>query len=59
MGTLDPDFPDPVGEARWAAQAVGGDVLLVEEAGHYPLSQRPDVVAPAVLTFLERVGHRA
>jgi pimeloyl-ACP methyl ester carboxylesterase len=59
MGTLDPDFPDPVGEASWAARAVRGDVLLVEEAGHYPLSQRPDVVAPAVLTFLERVGHRA
>lgn len=59
MGALDPDFPDPVAEAGWAARAVRGDALLVEEAGHYPHSQRPDVVAPAVLAFIERVGHRA
>jgi len=59
MGALDPDFPEPITEATWAAGEVGADVLLVEEAGHYPLAQRADVVAPAVLAFLERVSDRA
>jgi pimeloyl-ACP methyl ester carboxylesterase len=59
MGTLDPDFPDPASEARWAAGAVGGETLLVEEAGHFPLAQRPDVVVPAVLSFVQRISRRA
>ena len=55
MGTLDPDFPDSAAEAAWAAQALDGEVLMVEQAGHYPLAQRPDAVVPAVLGFLSRV----
>ena len=34
MGTLDPDFPDPAAEAAWVAERTGGEVLLVEDAGH-------------------------
>jgi pimeloyl-ACP methyl ester carboxylesterase len=52
MGTLDPDFPDPAAEARWIAEQVPGEVVLVEEAGHYPHVQRPDAVVPAVLDHL-------
>lgn len=59
MGRLDPDWPDPVAEATWAAEAVRGERLLVEDAGHYPLAQRPDVAGPAVLDFLQRVLHPA
>jgi pimeloyl-ACP methyl ester carboxylesterase len=55
MGTQDADFPDPTAEAAWAAEALHGETLLVDEAGHYPFAQRPDVVAPAVLAFLGRV----
>ncbi|GAB7192547.1 alpha/beta hydrolase [Kineococcus sp. NUM-3379] len=59
VGALDPDFPDPAAEARWAAGALGGTALLVEEAGHYPAAQRPDVVAPAVVEFLATLDARA
>jgi pimeloyl-ACP methyl ester carboxylesterase len=57
MGELDPDFPNPAEEASWIAERLGGDVLMVPEAGHYPQSQRPDIVNPAVVAFLNR--HRA
>jgi pimeloyl-ACP methyl ester carboxylesterase len=59
MGDQDPDFPDAAAEARWIAEAVGGSVVLVDEAGHYPQAQRPDVVNPAVLAFLDGAGDDA
>lgn len=54
MGTDDPDFADPSGEARIAADRLGGpaEVLLVPGTGHYPHVQRPDVVDAAVIRFL-------
>jgi pimeloyl-ACP methyl ester carboxylesterase len=52
MGELDPDFPDPTAEARHVADRLGGTVLMVPEAGHYPQAERPDVVGPALLDFL-------
>ncbi len=54
MGDLDPDFPDPEAEARWIAGTLGGEVLMVPEAGHYPHAQRPDLVGPAVVDFSTR-----
>src|SRR3954467_7266884 len=36
MGTLDPDFLDPSAEAKRVADAVRGDLFLVDGAGHYP-----------------------
>ena len=62
MGELDPDFPKPADEANWIAQQLDAEVLMVPEAGHYPQSQRPDVVNPAVVAFLSapaKNGHRA
>lgn len=56
MGDQDPDAPRPAEEAAWIADRVNGEAIMVEEAGHYPQSQRPDVVNPAVLTFLGRVA---
>ena len=55
MGEQDPDFPDPAAEASWLAEALHGEVVMVADAGHYPQSQRPDVVTPAVVTFLNAV----
>lgn len=52
MGELDPDFPNPAAEAQWIAEQLSATVVLVPEAGHYPQSQRPDVVGPAVASFL-------
>ena len=54
MGTADPDFPDPIAEARLIADRLDGEVLLVDGAGHYPQTEQPDVVGPAIVSFLAR-----
>ena len=58
MGEQDPDFPDPAGEADWIAQALGAQVVMVPEAGHYPQSQRPGITTGVVLRFLATVHSR-
>ncbi len=52
MGSKDPDFPDPAAEARVVAARLGGEVALVERAGHYPHAEMPDYTASKVLDFL-------
>lgn len=54
MGDADPDFADPVDQAkRIAARHPGpNQVVIVPGAGHYPHSERVDLVAPAVVEFL-------
>ena len=54
MGTRDPDFPQPETEAQWVAERLGGNVGLVEGAGHYPHAEFPDETAPLVVEFLSR-----
>ncbi|PSL05258.1 alpha-beta hydrolase superfamily lysophospholipase [Haloactinopolyspora alba] len=58
MGERDPDFADPRAEAEFVAGALGGPatVTMVPDAGHYPHSQRPDLVAPAVIGHLGAVA---
>jgi pimeloyl-ACP methyl ester carboxylesterase len=51
MGELDPDFADPSAEAGWIVGEFHAEVLMVPNAGHYPQSQRPDLVGPAVTAF--------
>jgi len=51
MGEQDPDFRDPAAEARWIAERLPAEVLLVPEAGHYPQVERPDVVNPRLVEF--------
>ncbi|PKQ30881.1 MAG: alpha/beta hydrolase [Actinobacteria bacterium HGW-Actinobacteria-2] len=53
MGEQDPDFADPTAEARWIGEAVNGRVVMVDEAGHYPQSQQPELTATVVLEFLK------
>jgi pimeloyl-ACP methyl ester carboxylesterase len=55
MGTLDPDFPDPKREAEWIASSIGGEILMVDGVGHYPQSQAPEIVNPAVVEFLREL----
>ncbi|WP_116244326.1 alpha/beta fold hydrolase [Nocardiopsis sp. FIRDI 009] len=55
VGEQDPDWPDPAAEAAWVASVVGGSVRMVPECGHYPQSQRPDLVVPALLDLVEEV----
>jgi pimeloyl-ACP methyl ester carboxylesterase len=59
MGECDPDFPDPVGEAKWVAGRLNGETVMVPGAGHYPQVERPDVVNPPLVAFCERVSRRA
>jgi pimeloyl-ACP methyl ester carboxylesterase len=52
MGSLDPDFADPQAEARWIADRLHGRVVMIPDAGHYPQSQRPELVLDALTGFL-------
>lgn len=52
MGDRDPDFPDPAAEAALVATRLGGRVVMVPGAGHYPHAQYPEIVTPAILDFL-------
>jgi pimeloyl-ACP methyl ester carboxylesterase len=58
MGSTDPDFAGfvggPAGEARYLADRLHGQVLMVEGAGHYPHTEMPEQVAPAILDHLAR-----
>ncbi len=58
MGTADPDFRDATAEAEWIGQRLGGEVVLVPGAGHYPQSEWPELVGPAVVRFLSGLAAR-
>jgi pimeloyl-ACP methyl ester carboxylesterase len=59
MGERDPDFGDPAAEARWIAERLHGEVVLVPGAGHYPQVEEPDAVNPPLVSFARRVTARA
>ncbi|MDM7830724.1 alpha/beta fold hydrolase [Cellulomonas edaphi] len=52
VGTVDPDFHDPVAEGAWIGEAIGAEVVMVPDAAHYPHHQAADVVVPRTLHFL-------
>lgn len=52
IGEHDPDYRSPEDELAWALTAISADGMLVPDAGHYPQAQRPDIVVPALLSFL-------
>jgi pimeloyl-ACP methyl ester carboxylesterase len=54
MGEKDPDFADPVAEARLIGRMLAGSVVTVPDAGHYPHAEFPEITSPAVLDFLRR-----
>jgi pimeloyl-ACP methyl ester carboxylesterase len=57
MGRADPDFADPAGEADFIAGETHGEVALLDDTGHYPQVERPDVTAAAILKFLAAHPH--
>jgi pimeloyl-ACP methyl ester carboxylesterase len=59
MGDSDPDFSDAAAEGRWIAGRLGGELVLVPGAGHYPQVQAPELVNPAIVAFTGRVTSRA
>lgn len=61
-GDRDPEVTDPVAELdRATTQLTAASVtaLLVPESGHYPHSQRADVLVPALLELLTAVARRS
>jgi pimeloyl-ACP methyl ester carboxylesterase len=55
MGAKDPDFPDPAAEARTQASLLRGQAVVIDGAGHYPMSEFPGRTAEALLPFLKNV----
>ena len=41
-------------EAKDIAGQIGGKVVMIEGAGHYPQTEMPEEVTPVVLDFLRR-----
>jgi pimeloyl-ACP methyl ester carboxylesterase len=55
MGERDPDFKDPVAEAKFIGEALNAKVVMVPDAGHYPHAQQPKITSAAVVAFLNEV----
>ena len=53
MGSKDPDFKNPEGEAAFVAGALRGKYQMIPGAGHYPHAEMPDEACPPILTFLQ------
>jgi hypothetical protein len=53
MGSKDPDFKNPEGEARRVAEALRGKYMIIENAGHYPHAEMPEVTGPLMLSFIQ------
>lgn len=56
MGDADPDFRSPRDEATFLAERLGGEVLLVPGAGHYPHAHSPELVGTRVHAFADAVA---
>jgi len=54
MGTKDQDWSDPTEEARYVAEALRGELLLVPDGGHYPVAEYPELVNPAIIEFANK-----
>ena len=54
MGTKDPDWPDPVSEAKWISEQLSSQLVLINGAGHYPQTEMPDVTNPQIIEFLKQ-----
>lgn len=56
MGTADPDFPDPLEEAREVAEILQAELIWSEGSGHYPQAEAPELVAEALVRLVARTG---
>jgi pimeloyl-ACP methyl ester carboxylesterase len=55
VGELDPDYADPAAELAWMGEQIDAEAVLVPDAAHYPQTQRPELVSPPVVAFLDRL----
>ena len=56
MGSKDPDFKNPAQEAKRLAEALRGKYVMIENAGHYPHAEMPEVTSASILEFLDSIG---
>lgn len=56
MGSKDPDFKNPEAEAKWVAENLRGSYTMIENAGHYPHAEMPEVTGPLVLSFTQSIA---
>jgi pimeloyl-ACP methyl ester carboxylesterase len=56
MGSKDPDFKNPEAEARRVAEAVRGSYRIIENAGHYPHAEMPEIAGPLMLAFMQSLS---
>jgi pimeloyl-ACP methyl ester carboxylesterase len=62
MGSNDRDFDNPETEARLVSDRVGGEMIVIDGAGHYPHVEFPDAISEPIIRFLceaERQAARA
>ena len=52
MGSKDPDFKSPEAEGKRVAEAIHGEYKIIENAGHYPHAEMPEVTAPLMIEFM-------
>jgi len=55
MGSKDPDFKDPAGEAKWIAEQINGECVIIDGVGHYPQTEVPEISGPRILEFLKKL----
>jgi pimeloyl-ACP methyl ester carboxylesterase len=53
MGSKDPDFKRPESEAQWISEHLKSEYAMIENAGHYPHAEMPDVAGPMILEFIQ------
>jgi len=56
MGSKDRDFKDPEAEAKRVAEAVRGSYMMVENAGHYPHAEMPEMTVPLMISFMQSLN---
>jgi pimeloyl-ACP methyl ester carboxylesterase len=59
MGEKDQDWSDPVAEAHFVAEALQAESMIVPDAGHYPMTEYPELVNPVVTSFIDKTFGRA
>ena len=56
IGDADPDWKEPRNEAAWiASNFADAQIVEVPNTGHAPMLERPEVVNPAFLHFLDKI----
>ncbi len=53
MGSKDRDFKDPESEAKLVANSLRGTYQMIDNAGHYPQAEMPEIAGPIILSALK------